>query len=72
LSYFKARLTQSREDAEFAFAYAFEHAKTRADQEVICQALTRKCNMLWAQLDALYYAYVDPGNLPPGAWRPEE
>jgi len=72
LSYFKARLTQSREDAEFAFAYVFEHATTRAEQEIICQALTRKCNMLWAQLDALYYAYVNPGHLPPGAWRFEE
>jgi coenzyme PQQ biosynthesis protein C len=72
LAYFKARLTQSREDAEFAFAYVFEHAKTREEQELIAKALTRKCDMLWAQLDALYYAYVEPGFLPPGGYRFEE
>jgi len=72
LKYFKARLTQSREDAEFAFGYVFEHAKTRAEQEVIAGALRRKCDMLWAQLDALYLAYVAPGNPPPGAWQPQE
>ena len=65
-------MTQSREDAEFAFAYVFKHARMRQEQELIAQALTRKCDMLWAQLDALYYAYVDPGNLPPGAYRFEE
>jgi coenzyme PQQ biosynthesis protein C len=72
LAYFKARLTQSREDAEFAFAYVFEHASTREEQELIAKALTRKCDMLWAQLDALYYAYVEPGFLPPGGYRFEE
>jgi pyrroloquinoline quinone (PQQ) biosynthesis protein C len=34
-------------------------------------ALTFKCDVLWAQLDALAYAYVDPGHIPPGAFRPE-
>jgi pyrroloquinoline-quinone synthase len=26
---------------------------------------------LWAQLDALEHAYVTPGNVPHGAFRPE-
>jgi len=26
--------------------------------------------VLWAQLDALYFAYVDPGFIPPGAFSP--
>jgi pyrroloquinoline-quinone synthase len=26
--------------------------------------------VLWAQLDALYHAYVEPGHPPPGAFRP--
>ena len=26
---------------------------------------------LWTQLDALYFAYVTPGMIPPGAFRPE-
>ena len=30
-----------------------------------------KTEVLWAQLDALYYAYIDPGNIPPGAFIPE-
>ena len=71
LKYFKARLTQSREDAEFAFGYVFAHAKTREEQELIASSLRRKCDMLWAQLDALYHAYVN-GNLPPGAMRFED
>ncbi|MCH9000241.1 MAG: pyrroloquinoline quinone biosynthesis protein C, partial [Proteobacteria bacterium] len=29
-----------------------------------------KCDVLWAQLDALYHAYVDPGHIPPGAFVP--
>ena len=28
--------------------------------------------MLWAQLDALYYAYVEPGFVPPGGFVSEE
>jgi pyrroloquinoline-quinone synthase len=26
--------------------------------------------VLWAQLDALHHAYVTPGLIPPGAFRP--
>jgi coenzyme PQQ biosynthesis protein PqqD len=33
-------------------------------------ALTFKCNVLWTQLDALYFAYVAPGLIPPDAWTP--
>jgi pyrroloquinoline-quinone synthase len=28
--------------------------------------------MLWAQLDALYHAYVEPGHIPPGAFIPDD
>ncbi len=31
----------------------------------------RKCDILWTQLDALYFAYVEPGWPSPGAFRPE-
>jgi hypothetical protein len=27
--------------------------------------------VLWAQLDALHHAYLSPGHVPPGAFRPE-
>ncbi len=33
-------------------------------------ALRFKCDLLWAQLDALHFAYVEPGLPPPGAFRP--
>jgi pyrroloquinoline-quinone synthase len=70
LAYFDARLTQAPEDAEFALAWAVEHARTRAEQELALGALRAKCDILWAQLDALYFAYVEPGWPPPGAFRP--
>jgi pyrroloquinoline-quinone synthase len=71
LSYFTARLTQAPEDAEFASAWVFEHARTREEQETAIGALRQKCDILWAQLDAIYYAYVQPGWAPPGAFQPE-
>jgi pyrroloquinoline-quinone synthase len=69
LDYFEARLTQAPEDAEFAVNYVFDHARTRGEQELAIQALGDKCDILWAQLDALYFAYVEPGWPPPGAFR---
>jgi pyrroloquinoline-quinone synthase len=72
LDYFEARLTQAPEDARFAISYVSESAKTRAEQELAIQALRDKCDILWAQLDALYFAYVQPGWPPPGAFRIQE
>jgi pyrroloquinoline-quinone synthase len=69
LDYFEARLTQAPEDARFAIHYVYEHATTRIEQEVAIRALRDKCDILWAQLDALYFAYVEPGWPPPGAFR---
>jgi pyrroloquinoline-quinone synthase len=69
LDYFEARLTQAPEDAKFAIDYVYENARTRAEQELAIQALRDKCDILWAQLDALYFAYVQPGWPPPGAFR---
>lgn len=67
LSYFGARLTQAPRDADFALRYCTAHATTRAEQELCLKALEFKCNVLWAMLDALYYAYVSPGHITPGA-----
>jgi len=69
LDYFEARLEQAPEDAAFAIRYVHENAKTRDEQEKAIQALRDKCDILWAQLDALYFAYVQPGWPPPGAFR---
>ncbi len=68
LSYFEARLTQAPADAEFALQWVVSHAHTFAEQELACGALRAKCDILWAQLDALYFAYVQPGWPPPGAF----
>jgi len=71
LEYFEARLTQAPEDAQFAMNYVYENATTREEQERAIRALRDKCDILWAQLDALYFAYVQPGWPPPGAFRIE-
>jgi pyrroloquinoline-quinone synthase len=72
LDYFEARLDQAPADAQFAFQFVADHAPTYAEQEKAIQALREKCEILWAQLDSIYYAYVQPGWPPPGAFRPEE
>jgi len=70
LDYFTGRLTQAPEDAEFALAWVVKHARTREEQDQAHSALCAKCDILWAQLDALYFAYVNPGWPPPGAFEP--
>ena len=70
MAYFKRRLAQAPRDSDFALAYVKENACTRAEQEACVAAVQFKCNVLWAQLDALHHAYVTPGLIPPGAWRP--
>jgi pyrroloquinoline-quinone synthase len=72
LDYFTARLDQAPEDARFAFDYVAQHATTRVEQELAIGALCRKCDILWAQLDALHFAYVEPGWPPPGAFIPQK
>lgn len=71
LAYFKPRLTQAPRDANFALAYVKAEAKTREEQEAVLAALRFKCDVLWTQLDGLYFAYVAPGLVPPGSFVPE-
>jgi pyrroloquinoline-quinone synthase len=47
------------------------HASTPEAQQAVLAALRFKCDVLWAQLDALHHAYVVPGLIPPGAFCPE-
>lgn len=72
LDYFQARLSQAPEDAAFAVDYVCTNATTRTQQESAVQALRDKCDILWAQLDTLYFAYVEPGWPAPGAFRINE
>ena len=69
LDYFNGRLRQAPEDAEFALEWVRKHAHTREEQDRAHAALRAKCDILWAQLDALYFAYVNPGWPPPGAFQ---
>ena len=72
LAYFKPRMTQAPKDVDFALSYVKEHARTPEQQEQVLAALRFKCGVLWSQLDALHFAYVAPGVIPPGAFVPEE
>jgi pyrroloquinoline-quinone synthase len=70
MQYFKRRLDQANRDADFALDYVKRNAATPAMQAACVDAVRFKCNVLWAQLDALHHAYVTPGLIPPGAFRP--
>ena len=72
MSYFKKRLTQAPDDAQYVLDYALENAKTRQEQEDVCNALTFKTQVLWSMFDALHFSYYDPGIIPPGAFIPNE
>jgi pyrroloquinoline-quinone synthase len=72
LDYFQGRLTEAPEDANFALDWVVKHAFTREQQEAALNALRAKCDILWAMLDALYFAYVTPGWPPPGTFRPRD
>ena len=69
LSYFNARISQAPRDADFALDYVKREARTPEQQQAVMAALEFKCSVLWAQLDALYHAYVAPAHVPPGAFR---
>lgn len=72
LDYFKPRLHQAPRDAEFALDYVKTHARSRAEQQAAVDALVTKCDILWAMLDALHFAYVSPGVIAPGAFVPAD
>jgi coenzyme PQQ biosynthesis protein C len=72
LAYFSARPPQARRDSDFALDYVKQNARTGEQQQAVLQALVFKCDVLWAMLDALYYAYVDPRHLPPDAFEPKD
>lgn len=71
MQYFRRRLDQANRDADFALDYVKRRATTPALQDACIEAVRFKCNVLWAQLDALHHAYVTPGWIPPGAFRPD-
>jgi coenzyme PQQ biosynthesis protein C len=70
MAYFKRRLSQAPRDVSFTLEFVKNYATTRVEQEACVEAVRFKCDVLWAQLDALQLAYVK-GMIPPGAWRPD-
>jgi pyrroloquinoline-quinone synthase len=58
LRYFRGRLTQAPRDADFALRLVVERCRTRELQEQAVAALKFKCELLWAMLDAMHFAYV--------------
>jgi pyrroloquinoline-quinone synthase len=71
IAYFKRRLSEAPDDVKFGLDYVLREARTREQQEQVLAAVRFKTDVLWAQLDALYHAYVAPGHIPPGAFVPD-
>lgn len=57
LAYFRSRLTQARVDSQEGLELTLTHCNTRELQERAVKALTFKCDLLWALLDAIQWAY---------------
>ena len=72
VAYFRRRLDQAPRDAGFALAYVRQHATDPEKRAAVARALLFKCDVLWAQLDALHHAYVLGGGVPPGAFVPDD
>lgn len=72
LAYFEKRLIQAPRDVDFALDYVKREATDVARQQAVINALLFKCDVLWAMLDALYFAYVKPALPPPGSFEPED
>jgi coenzyme PQQ biosynthesis protein C len=72
MSYFDKRPPQAQRDSDFALDYVKRHAMTPEQQQQVLAALEFKCSVLWSMLDALSYAYVSPGHIPPGAFVPND
>ena len=71
MAYFKKRVDQATDDADFVLNYALRNAKTRSEQNSVCNALKFKTDVLWVMQDALYHSYIN-GHVPPGAFMPKD
>jgi pyrroloquinoline-quinone synthase len=58
LEYFRSRPPLARRDSEHGLELVLAHCKSRAEQERAVAALRFKCDLLGAQLDALYHHCV--------------
>jgi pyrroloquinoline-quinone synthase len=56
LAYFKTRIAQANADVDHGLALVLQHATTRERQDRAVECLEFKCDLLWAQLDAIHQA----------------
>jgi pyrroloquinoline-quinone synthase len=54
LSYFRSRPSLAKRDSDYGLSLVHAYCRTREEQERAVAALSFKCDVLWAQLDALY------------------
>jgi pyrroloquinoline-quinone synthase len=59
LAYFRGRLTQAPRDSAHALEVVTEHCRSAGQQDGAVAALSFKCDVLWAMLDAIDRAYGD-------------
>ncbi len=57
LEYFRSRLTLARNDSQEALELTITHCATPELQQAAVRALSFKCDLLWAMLDAMLLAY---------------
>lgn len=60
LEYFRSRPPLATRDSDHGLSLVLHHCRNREQQELAVAALERKCDILCAQLDALYYHCVVP------------
>ena len=72
LAYFEKRLIEAPRDVDFALDYVKREATDVERQQATMKALVFKCDILWAMLDALHFAYVSPALPPPGSFVPDD
>jgi pyrroloquinoline-quinone synthase len=65
LEYFRGRLVEAPRDVKFGLQYVVERCVTRDLQDRAAAVIATKCHILWSLLDAVHFAYVTPGWLPP-------
>jgi len=66
LRYFRSRLTLARNDSAEALELTLEHCSTLELQGEAVQALSFKCDLLWAMLDATQQAVWPASPRPKG------
>jgi pyrroloquinoline-quinone synthase len=60
LDYFKSRLTQAPRDSQHGLGLVLKHCVTVDTQRRAFEALAFKLELLWAMIDTIHHAYLEP------------